>query len=59
MRFRGENIMEKPVFKRKIYNDMFCDKFSSRIRDKFVIRIKDYKWENGIHYVPVYMVPFL
>lgn len=39
--------------------DVFCDKFSERIRDKFVIHTKDYKWENGIHYIPVYMVPFL
>lgn len=39
--------------------DMFCDKFSRRIRDKFVVHIKDYKRENGIHYIPVYMVPFL
>ncbi len=39
--------------------DIFCDKFSSRIRDKYVIHTKDYKWENGIHYLPIYMVPFL
>ncbi len=39
--------------------DVFCDKFSSRIRDKYVIHTKDYKWENGIHYLPIYMVPFL
>ena len=39
--------------------DVFCDKFSSRIKDKYVIHTKDYKWENGIHYLPVYMVPFL
>lgn len=39
--------------------DMFCDKFSSRIKDKYVVHTKDYKWENGIHYIPVYMVPFL
>ena len=39
--------------------DVFCDKFSSRIRDKYVVHTKDYKWENGIHYIPVYMVPFL
>lgn len=39
--------------------DVFCDKFSSRIRDKYVIHTKDYKWENGINYIPVYMVPFL
>ncbi len=39
--------------------DMFCDKFSDRIRDKYVVHTKDYKWENGIHYLPVYMVPFI
>lgn len=39
--------------------DVFCDKFSSRIREKYVVHTKDYKWENGIHYLPVYMVPFL
>lgn len=25
---------------------------------KYVVHTKDYKWENGIHYIPVYMVPF-
>lgn len=39
--------------------DIFCDKFSGRIKDKYVIHTKDYKWENGINYIPVYMVPFL
>ena len=39
--------------------DVFCDKFSNRIRDKYIVHTKDYKWENGIHYIPVYMVPFL
>ena len=39
--------------------DVFCDKFSNRIHDKYVVHTKDYKWENGIHYIPVYMVPFL
>ena len=39
--------------------DIFCDKYSSRIRDKYVVHTKDYKWDNGIHYLPVYMVPFL
>ena len=35
--------------------DVFCDKYSSRIRDKYVVHTKD----NGIHYLPVYMIPFL
>ena len=39
--------------------DVFCDKFSSRISEKYVVHTKDYKRENGIHYIPVYMVPFL
>lgn len=39
--------------------DVFCDKFSNRIKDKYVVHTKDYKWENGIHYIPVYMLPFL
>ena len=38
--------------------DVFCKKFSNRVRDKYVVHTKDYKWENGIHYIPVYMVPF-
>ena len=39
--------------------DVFCDKFSSRIRDKYVVHTKDYKWANEINYLPVYMIPFL
>ena len=34
--------------------DIFCDKFSSRIKDKYVIHTKDYKWENRINYISVY-----
>ena len=39
--------------------DAFCAKFSNRIEKKYVIHTKDYKWENGINYIPVYMVPFI
>ena len=39
--------------------DVFCDKFSSRIKDKYVIHTKDYTWKNGVHYLPIYMAPFL
>ncbi len=39
--------------------DVFCEKFSSRIGEKYVAHTKDYKWENGINYVPVYMIPFI
>ena len=39
--------------------DVFCNKFSNRICNKYVVHTKDYKWENGIYYIPMYMVPFL
>ena len=39
--------------------DVFCEKFSSRVKDKYVVHTKDYKLENGINDIPVYMVPFL
>ena len=39
--------------------DAFCDKFSNRVKDKYVVHTKDYRWENGVHYIPVYMIPFL
>ena len=39
--------------------DEFCSKFSDRIMNKYVIYTKDYKRENGIEYIPVYMTMFL
>ncbi len=39
--------------------DVFCNKFSSRVRDKYVVHTKDYRLDNGINYLPVYMLPFL
>lgn len=39
--------------------DEFCGKYSDRIQNKYLIYTKDYKWENGIVYLPVYMTMFL
>ena len=39
--------------------DEFCVKFSNRIMNKYLIYTKDYKRENGIEYIPVYMTMFL
>ena len=39
--------------------DEFCAKFSDRIMNKYVIYTKDYKRENGVDYIPVYMTMFL
>lgn len=39
--------------------DEFCSKFSDRIMHRYLIYTKDYKRENGVEYVPVYMTMFL
>lgn len=39
--------------------DVFCEKFNHRIKNRYVVHTKDYKTENGIIYLPVYMVPFM
>ena len=39
--------------------DEFCSKFSDRIMNKYLIYTKDYRWENGVDYIPVYMTMFL
>jgi predicted AAA+ superfamily ATPase len=39
--------------------DVFCSKFSDRIMNKYLIYTKDYKRENGVEYIPVYMTMFL
>lgn len=39
--------------------DEFCAKFSDRIMNKYLIYTKDYKRENGVDYIPVYMTMFL
>lgn len=39
--------------------NLFCDKVRNRIKDKYVVHTKDYKSENGIQYIPIYMIPFI
>lgn len=39
--------------------DVFCDKYSERIMNKYLIYTKDLKTENGVMYIPVYMTMFL
>ncbi len=39
--------------------DEFCSKFSDRIKNKYLIYTKDYRRENGVEYIPVYMTMFL
>ncbi len=39
--------------------DVFCDKFSDRVQNKYIIYTKDLKREQGVDYIPVYMTMFL
>ena len=39
--------------------DQFCAKYSERIMNRYLIYTKDYKRENGVEYIPIYMAMFL
>ena len=39
--------------------DVFCDKYSDRIKNRYLMYTKDLIWEKGILYIPVYMTMFL
>ncbi len=39
--------------------DNFCDKFSDRISNKYLIYTKDFRKDKGVICLPVFMVPFL
>lgn len=39
--------------------DAFCDKFSDRVAEKYLIYTKDLKKEQDVILLPVYMTPFL
>ena len=39
--------------------DEFCLKYSDRIMNRYLIYTKDYKRENGVDYIPVYMTMFV
>ena len=39
--------------------DIFCDRFSSRILDKYLIYSKDLAKEQGLTYLPFYMTQFI
>lgn len=39
--------------------DVFCDRYSSRIGQPYIIYTKDLRWEGGLLYMPVYMTSFI
>lgn len=36
-------------------SDVFCSKYSDRIKNRYLIYTRDYRRENGADYIPVYM----
>ena len=38
---------------------MFCEKYSDRIRDRYLLYTKDQSIDGALQMVPVYMAPFL
>ena len=55
---RGNNLFYYTM-ESETSNHLYEIDFLISVSDKYVVHTKDYKWENGIHYIPVYMVPFL
>ena len=39
--------------------DMFCEKYSDRIRDRYLLYTKDLSKDGALQMVPIYMAPFL
>lgn len=39
--------------------DTFCEKFSNRIKERYLVYTKDFAREQEVIYLPFYMVPFL
>ena len=39
--------------------DFFCEKYSERIQNRYLIYTKDLKREGGVDYIPVYMTMFV
>jgi predicted AAA+ superfamily ATPase len=39
--------------------DAFCQKYSDRIQNRYLVYTKNLKREGGVDYIPIYMTPFL
>ncbi|MBD5350721.1 MAG: ATP-binding protein [Bacteroides sp.] len=39
--------------------DVFCERYSARVRQPIMIYTKDLRWEGGMLYLPVYMTPWI
>lgn len=46
-------------YKRHASLDAFCDKFSNRLLNRYLLYTKDLRKEEKILYLPIYMTPFL
>ena len=46
-------------YKKHISMDLFCEKYSSRILNKYLIYTKDYAKDKDVFCLPMYMTPFI
>lgn len=46
-------------YKTHVSLDEFCNKFSDRVSNKYLVYTKDFRKEKGITYLPIYLVPCL
>lgn len=46
-------------YKKHISMDLFCEKYSSRILNKYLIYTKDYAKDKDVFCLPAYMTPFI
>ena len=51
--------VKSPGYKAHTSLDAFCGKFSSRIRNKYLVYTKDMRKDGDVLYLPVYMTMFL
>jgi len=38
---------------------LFCEKYSDRVRDRYLLYTKDLSKDGALQMVPIYMAPFL
>lgn len=51
--------VKSSTYRRHASLDTFCEKFSGKILDRYIVYTKDYRREEQTTYLPVYLVPFL
>ncbi len=50
--------VKSSTYRRHASLDTFCEKFSGKILDRYIVYTKDYRREEQTTYLPVYLVPY-